>query len=107
MRLILFPHAGGTRTYHDWGAELPEWIDAWVVTLPGRGARTRENQFSHMAELTDAVVTSLHDHGLLSTPLAFFGHSFGALAAFETAHVLRERGLSTPVQLRHCCSSFC
>jgi len=32
-------------------------------------------------------------------PLVFYGHSFGALLAFEVAHVLRERGEPLPLAL--------
>ena len=36
---------------------------------------------------------------LLDRPYAFFGHSFGALAAFELTRDLRRRGLPQPVML--------
>ena len=100
MRVVLFPHAGaGVGAYAGWQADFPDWLELWVVQLPGRGARAAEPMFTCMSDLTDAVATALQQGGLLSAPLAFFGHSFGALVAFETAQVLRARGLSTPACL--------
>jgi medium-chain acyl-[acyl-carrier-protein] hydrolase len=68
------------------------------VQLPGREGRVREEPFTRLeplvASLTDALAQELTE-----LPAAFFGHSMGALVAFETARELRRRGAREPVQL--------
>jgi medium-chain acyl-[acyl-carrier-protein] hydrolase len=50
-----------------------------------------------MAPLVSAVADALGK--TLVQPYAFFGHSMGALVAFEVSHERRKRGLSLPTRL--------
>jgi medium-chain acyl-[acyl-carrier-protein] hydrolase len=50
-----------------------------------------------MDPIVDATATALAP--LLDRPVAFFGHSLGALVAFEVLRELRRRGLPRPVRL--------
>jgi medium-chain acyl-[acyl-carrier-protein] hydrolase len=93
-RLVCIPFAGGSASvFHHWPAELPSTIEMFGVELAGRGTRFREPALTSVAE----VVAPLADE--LSTddrPLALFGHSLGALIAFELARALRRRGAREP-----------
>ncbi|MCY1045297.1 alpha/beta fold hydrolase [Corallococcus sp. bb12-1] len=92
MRLFCFPHSGGSvGEYVRWADLLPD-IEVWGVQLPGRGARAEEAPFTRIRELVDSLVAAV-DFG---THFAFFGHSLGALVAFETAQRLRELGRAMP-----------
>ncbi len=85
--LYCFPHAGGAPgEFVRWSADLPGvWVRA--VRPPGRGSRLFERPFTRMGDLVEAVL----DHVVFEPPFALFGHSLGALVAFETARALRDR----------------
>ena len=65
------------------------------VQLPGRGARLNEPAFTRMGPLVDAIVAEVTFDG----PFAFFGHSLGALVAYEVARVLHATGRRQPDRL--------
>ena len=67
-----------------------------AVQTPGRWNRYQEPPISHFPTLVDLVTTSLQEY--FSQPFALFGHSVGALLAFEVARDLR-RGYFTTEQL--------
>lgn len=98
LRLICFPYAGGGSTvYRGWNAGLPADVELHSVLLPGRESRLAEAPCQHL----DVVVHSLTDElePLLDRPTAFFGHSLGALLAFEVVRELRRRGAPEPRHL--------
>jgi medium-chain acyl-[acyl-carrier-protein] hydrolase len=98
LRLFCFPYAGGTSVaYRGWSARLPPSIDVCPVQLPGRGARFRERAFDRLPDLLAAAMEGLRPHP--DRPFAFFGHSMGALVAFELARDLRRRGGPMPIAL--------
>jgi phthiocerol/phenolphthiocerol synthesis type-I polyketide synthase E len=100
MRLYCFPPSGAMPgEYMRWSDHLPD-VEVWGIQLPGRGSRWSEPALTTMAEL----VTTLVEEVSFTPPFAFFGHSFGALVAYETTLALRERGLASPQQL--CLSAF-
>jgi surfactin synthase thioesterase subunit len=98
LRLFCFPYAGGTPSvFRDWRDHVSPEIEIASVLLPGRGMRLHEAPYDAMGpvvrEVTDAIERSAE------RPFAFFGHSMGALVAFEVAHALRARGRRVPLQL--------
>ncbi|RKG78833.1 thioesterase, partial [Corallococcus exercitus] len=95
MRLFCFPHSGGSvGEYVRWADLLPD-IEVLGIQLPGRGARAEEAPFTRLHDLVDTLVREV-DFG---TSFAFFGHSLGALVAFETARRLRDLGRAIPSAL--------
>lgn len=97
--LVCFPWCGaGASAYRKLASELPLNIELLAVQLPGR-----EDVFSHpplrrMNELVHHVLGDIVD--LPHSNLSFFGHSFGALFATETALALKiktDRDLTTLV----------
>ncbi|MCX2967728.1 alpha/beta fold hydrolase [Streptomyces sp. TRM70308] len=91
LRLFCLPYAGGTaRAYADWQDALPAGIEVCPVELPGRGRRFGDPVHTGLEPLVDDVVATVADR--LDRPYALYGHSFGALVAFETARRLQERG---------------
>ncbi|MFI6476254.1 thioesterase II family protein [Streptomyces sp. NPDC050516] len=101
-RLVCFPHAGGSATaYMHLARTLPADIDVVAVQYPGRQERYREAPFTALEPLVQAVAEELA-HGLAADPgrpYALFGHSMGALVAFETARLLARRELPSPQRL--------
>jgi surfactin synthase thioesterase subunit len=99
VRLFFFPYAGkGASGYRELADRLGEEIEPVLVQTPGREARLREPAIADMAELVERLADGLR--GLLDVPFAFFGHSMGALVAFELARKLEEdSGVPGPLHL--------
>jgi len=64
------------------------------VRLPGREARLAETPFERVRPLVEALATAIETY--LDQPFAFFGHSMGAIVAFELARRLRQHGKPLP-----------
>ncbi|MGA4838921.1 thioesterase II family protein [Streptomyces sp. G45] len=95
VRLVCLPHAGGSAgTYRAWTAALAPDVDVVPVELAGRDSRVREPPPTDM----DAVVADLTgllaalDEGPAPAPYALFGHSLGAIVAYETARETQRLG---------------
>lgn len=96
LRLYCFHHAGGTAAeFTRWSRYLPDTVDVCAVQLPGRGGRIAERPHTRMHPLVEELVGQLH----VDVPFVFFGHSFGALVAFELALALRTAGSALPRHL--------
>jgi surfactin synthase thioesterase subunit len=90
VRLLCVPHAGGgPGTYASWVGALP-WAEIAVVHLPGSGSRLREPHCRSIDDAADSVVEALC--ALDGRPVVAFGHSMGALMAFEVARRLEAVG---------------
>lgn len=93
LRLFCFPHVGaGASVFNLWRpAWMPDNIELWTVRLPGREQRLSEAPFRRMGPLVEALYEAMATQ--LSGPYAFYGHSLGALVAFEMARkIQRQRG---------------
>ena len=98
LRLFCFPYAGANAiVYRNWAQKLPANIEVVAVQLPGRGSRTREQPLTNLLELVKLLGPALA--GSLKEPFAFFGHSMGALVAFELSRWLRREGRALPRHL--------
>jgi medium-chain acyl-[acyl-carrier-protein] hydrolase len=90
LRLFCFPYAGGNAwTFSKWPERLPAWVELCAFQLPGRGNRMHEKPFARLRPLVQAIATEIEPY--LDKPFAFFGHSMGAVIAFEIARHLRRR----------------
>jgi surfactin synthase thioesterase subunit len=91
VRLICLPHAGaGAASFTRWLDVFPPGIAAVRVQLPGREDVTAEPPLRRVG---DAVETLLSQVMRLSdTRVALYGHSMGALVAFELARALSAAG---------------
>jgi len=97
VRLFAFPYAGGgPPVFRPWLGLLPKSVELRAAQLPGRGARFRETHLHRIEPALDALEENILP--LLDRPFAFFGHSLGALLAFELTRRLARRGLA-PVEL--------
>ena len=95
LRLFCFSHAGGTANdFRTWPNHLPIDIELCAIELPGRGGRIQEPLIGCLDSLVQSVATDLLAE--LERPFAFFGHSMGALLAFELSRHLRRHNHPTP-----------
>ncbi len=98
LRLLCFPYAGGgAAVFRGWEAHLPPWIGVCPARFPGRESRLAEPALDRVEPLVEALVQALRNH--LEIPYAFFGHSLGALVAFELARRLEREECPRPVAL--------
>lgn len=94
--LYCFTHAGGAASfYRPWAACLPRGGALCAIQQPGRQDLMSFPSFSDMAALVGATAEAIAEH-LRGRRYAFFGHSLGALTAFETARRLRRAGAPEP-----------
>jgi surfactin synthase thioesterase subunit len=91
--LVVFPHAGaGTTPYRRLATECAREFRPVIVRLPGRETRLREPAFRQMGSLVSAMLPALLP--VLEARPVLYGHSMGALVAFEAARqASRDYGL--------------
>lgn len=102
MQLVCFPHAGGSATYYfPFANALRPDLAVRSVQYPGRQDRRREPLVDSISRLADEIVPAFTLAGGIDAdlPFAFFGHSMGALVAFEVARRLRRAALAGPAWL--------
>ncbi|GAA2529892.1 thioesterase II family protein [Winogradskya humida] len=91
VRLVLFPHAGGGASFfHPVSARFSPGADVVSLQYPGRQDRHREPLVPTIDQLADRVSEQLRQ--LSPKPSVFFGHSMGAVLAFEVTRRLEITG---------------
>jgi medium-chain acyl-[acyl-carrier-protein] hydrolase len=96
-RLICLPYAGGSRhVFTPWQSALECRIELVTPELPGRGYRIMEPPFNRLVEVIDWLMDELGDY--LADDFSLWGHSMGALLAYELSHAVARR---TGQQPRH------
>jgi medium-chain acyl-[acyl-carrier-protein] hydrolase len=97
-RLFAFHHAGGSASYfRTWPAGLPAELEVIAVQMPGREDRRHVTPPPSLDDAAESLARQLAP--LLDLPYAIFGHSMGALLAFETTRALRRAACAAPRHL--------
>ena len=101
MQLICFPWAGGSSVLYAPWLKHPGIASAFssvvCVDYPGRASRSAEEPIGHIDPLVDNILesyTCFNSDAAGDDEIVLFGHSFGAIVAFEVARRLEERGQS-------------
>ncbi|MFC9293569.1 thioesterase II family protein [Streptomyces sp. NPDC057011] len=99
VRLFCFPHAGGAAsTFTPLSRELSGSVDVLAAQYPGRQDRRREEPVADIGRLADALADAVLVQAE-EEPYAFFGHSMGAVLAYETARRIVRRQAAGPLRL--------
>lgn len=99
LRLFCFPYAGGSAgVFRNWPRGLDPRIDIVAIQLPGRGVRAGEAPITDFPWLVEEVGAAVAATGS-RVPFVFYGHSLGALLAFEVCRRARRLGLRRPAML--------
>jgi surfactin synthase thioesterase subunit len=89
-RLVCFPHAGGSASaFRGWSRALTAY-EVHIAGYPGRVPRGATPSPTDLDGLVDVLARAIRP--LLDRPVAFFGHSMGAVVAYETARRLEAEG---------------
>jgi surfactin synthase thioesterase subunit/glycosyltransferase involved in cell wall biosynthesis len=95
VRLFCFPYAGGgTAVFRGWAERLPSWVAVCPARLPGRESRLAEAPVERIELMVDALAGVLNTE--LDKPYALFGHSMGAIIAYELARRFEREGRPGP-----------
>jgi len=98
LRIVCFAYAGGSASvYRPWASLLPPDVELLAVQLPGREGRFVEPCLTRLDDVLDRLLPVLRPW--LDRPFVLFGHSLGALLAFETARALRRARWPQPGRL--------
>jgi len=94
-RLFCLPFAGGTpAAYRMWTRDLPDDVEVVAVPLPGRNPSSREPLLDSMDDIVAALLPAVR--GAADLPYVIFGHSLGALVAFELTVALEQSDAPAP-----------
>ncbi|MDG4830627.1 alpha/beta fold hydrolase [Solwaraspora sp. WMMD1047] len=102
IRLLCVPPAGtGAAMFRSWGDALAPDVEVIAVRLPGRETRFGEAPLTRIDDVVPKLVDGLGPW--LAAPHAWFGHSMGALLAFEACRMTVSAGLMSPSRLIVAC----
>jgi surfactin synthase thioesterase subunit len=88
---VVFPHAGGAATgYRKLAAALAAGGDTYIVQYPQRADRLRDPAAETVHDLARGLFVAGPWRAV--APLRLFGHSMGAVVAFEFARIAESRG---------------
>jgi surfactin synthase thioesterase subunit len=91
--LYIFPHAGGSAEFYvPFAKAFSSDIKRIAVRYPGRAGTHDLGSFTSIPDLADKVCRMLPAPDQSDHQAAFFGHSMGALLAFEVARRFEEAG---------------
>jgi medium-chain acyl-[acyl-carrier-protein] hydrolase len=89
LRVFCFHHSGGTASFfREWHQFLPPGVELMSVQLPGRETSSTQPFITDINIVTKQITDKFHPYQ--TTPFIFFGHSLGALIAFEVANELHR-----------------
>ena len=95
IKLFCFAYAGGSAAaFREWPARFDNDVEVLALQLPGRGTRLTESPLTEIEPLVAKVSDVIKATSL--PRFAFFGHSMGALIAYEVCRALRRIGAPLP-----------
>jgi surfactin synthase thioesterase subunit len=95
LPLLLFPHAGaGASAYREFSKALSKKFEVIVFQYPGRQDRAAEALLGSLPAIAAGAFAefseSKHNRGV---PIVTFGHSMGAIVAFEFVRLAEASGI--------------
>jgi medium-chain acyl-[acyl-carrier-protein] hydrolase len=98
IRLFCFHYGGGSASmFRQWPKDLIDGAELLAIQLPGREERFNEPLLNNIIQVVDNLCSNFNNY--VDKPFVIFGHSIGALVAFEFVRALRKKGMSQPKHL--------
>jgi medium-chain acyl-[acyl-carrier-protein] hydrolase len=98
VRIICFSSAGGSAfQFRQWDSHASGRSEFLGIQIPGHDERFREPLLRRADAIIENIGPSLL--GVSDRPFVLFGHSLGALLAFEFARWARRQGAAGPMRL--------
>jgi surfactin synthase thioesterase subunit len=92
VQVVCLPHAGGSANYfRPMAMALSPTAEVLAMQYPGRMDRVNEPYVGDFEELTERTLAAVRRE--VDRPVALFGHSMGALLAFQVARRLEADGV--------------
>ncbi len=100
VKLFCLPYAGGSAMiYSTWRKSMLPGIEVIPIELAGRGGKKDVPFYKSLAgDGADDIWKQINRH-LDSSPFAIFGHSMGALFAYEVGCRMRAEGRRAPAHM--------
>ncbi len=96
-KLFCIPYSGGSSSvYYKWKRLLHPSVTLCPLELAGRGRRMKEPFYDTVAQAAEDISTMILAQLEPGEPYAIYGHSMGALLAYETYFALKARGAHEP-----------
>jgi medium-chain acyl-[acyl-carrier-protein] hydrolase len=97
--LFCFPYAGGSsQIFSGWSHHLPREINVIAMEYPGHGKLFNQPLLYSVKDLVSHLLPNIQSHAA-RTPFYLFGHSLGALIAFELTRQMRKSHHPLPARL--------
>ncbi|WP_191496259.1 thioesterase II family protein [Mycobacterium simulans] len=98
VALLLIPHAGGgASSFNQWLEPLARVVAPMCVQLPGREDVASLPLMRDVAAVVEGLLPLIAQE--VQAPLALYGHSMGALVAFELAYALENLVANPPLHV--------
>lgn len=98
LQLVCFPSAGsGASMYRRWPRLVGDDVEVIAVQPPGREHRSNELPIRALRSFAEELAEELSS--IVDRDFVLFGHSMGALVAYETAVLRAGAGYTQPSQL--------
>jgi surfactin synthase thioesterase subunit len=92
-RLYIFPHTGGSADFYvPFARSFTGGTKCVAVQYPGKRAGKDLSKYTAIPEMADRLCAMLKPEQAPADNVAFFGHSMGALLAFEVALRFEQAG---------------
>lgn len=100
IKIFFLPYAGASTTvYYAWKKDIAPQYELIFIDLPGHGSRADEKFCSDIDEavknIVEVIKSEVHD----GDKYLIFGHSMGALLAYETYYKLLNLNLQIPMHI--------
>ncbi|MFD2588191.1 thioesterase II family protein [Croceitalea marina] len=96
LKLFCFPYAGGSAIiYKNWSEFLNPSIELIPIELAGRGKRIKDSFYDSIDDAVDDMFNQIKND-ITGHNYVFFGHSMGALIAYELIRKIKLMKLPRP-----------
>lgn len=99
-KLYCLPYAGGSsKIFSNWKTHLNTQIEYVPLELAGRGSRMFDQLYSNRREAVEDILSMIKNDIVNNNSYIIFGHSLGALIAYDLAQRIRLLQLPAPLHV--------